>query len=130
MWIACNNLVHHDGEVRDTKRARNVGICFVTIEIKFKTPYWRIIKKKTEHQKVRYIETAQRLMQDSRRASQQTLDNWRLDDEDDPSTDSEEEEVSNVGIENRVVMGLDSVPNRQHQTSILEFYSATTRATA
>ena len=52
-----------------------------------------------------------------------------MDDEDDPSTDSEEEEVSNVGIENRVGMGFDSVPNRQHQTSILEFYLATTRAT-
>ena len=93
-------------------------------------PYWKIIKKKTEQQKVRYIETAQRLMQDSRRASQQTLNNWRLEDEDDSSTDSEDEEASNVKTENRAVLGIDPVPIRQHQTSILEFYLATTRATA
>ena len=79
---------------------------------------------------MRYIETAQRLMQDSRRASQQTLDNWRLEDDDDSSTDSEEEEASIVRTENRAVLGIDPVPIRQHQTSILEFYLATTRATA
>ena len=86
----------------------------------FKTPVWKIIKK-TEQQKVRYIETAMRLLDESRKASQQTLDNWRMNQDEDLSSDSDRNAVSSEGI---VILGLSdhtSAPSGLQQTRIVDF---------
>ena len=134
MWVARNDLVHNDGEIRDTlvikdlnyrirhlqkegSRCRNL---FKDDRKFFKTPYWKI-KKKTEQQKIRYIETATRLMDDSRNASQQTLDNWRELQEEYSSSDSEGDTVSSGGREIEEQQGHGIANARLQQSQLLDF---------
>lgn len=94
MWVACNNLVHSDGESRQTliiddinqqvkRRLLQEGtrqqFLFLRDDRKFfKTPCWKL-EKKTEVQKIRYIETNTRLLAEEHRPVLQTLNRWRLD---------------------------------------------------
>lgn len=102
MWVARNELVHEDGETRNTlvisdlnqniKRLQREGArcrdLFWDDRKFFKTPYWKI-KKKTEEKKIRYVETATRLLSEARRSTQQTLNLWRQEsNESSSSTDS------------------------------------------
>ncbi len=114
MWVARNDLVHKDGETRNTlvihdinqqvKRLQKEGSrcrdLFRDDRKFFKTPYWKLAKK-TEEQKIRYIETARRLLDESRRSSQQTLDGWSLAEQsetesDDDDTDDDDSAIAMV----------------------------------
>ena len=92
MWVERNDLVHHDGEVRDILVLQDINTKVRELQQEgstcrllhkddrrfFKTPFWKI-RKKTEQQKLRYIETATRLLDDQCMTGQQTLRNWRTD---------------------------------------------------
>ena len=87
----------------------------------FKTPYWKL-EKKTEQQKLRYIETAVRLLDDNRKSGQQNLQNWRLGG---AIGDSSSEDLS-------ITDQASSIPprvktqNRYRQTTLGELFSAGT----
>ena len=133
MWVARNDLVHNDGEVRDTLVIANLNSQIKQLQKEgsrcqdlfrddrkfFKTPYWKVIKK-TEQQKVRYIETAIRLMDDSRKASQQTLNNWRLHNND--SSSESELEMSDGDSRQDLVQQESGTATRLQQSLLRDFY--------
>ena len=84
----------------------------------FKTPYWKL-KKKTKQQKIRYIETAIRLLDDSRKSRQQTLRSWRQGTaDDDSSTDGMEETNETQTSGNTTGPPRTSVRRLYRQTSL------------
>jgi len=116
MWVERNDIVHNDGEVRDVLVIQAINAQVRTLQHDgsrcrdlctddrrfFKTPFWKI-KKKTEQQKIRYIETAKRLLDDSRKSGQQTLRQWRLGTvEEESSADESDETDQRTGVQRGV----------------------------
>ena len=135
MWVARNELVHHDGETRDTlviqdlnrniKRLQKEGAkcrnLFRDDRKFFKTPYWKL-KLKTEQQKIRYIETANRLMEDSRKAAQQTLDIWRIDEDSTDSDSTDDDDDESQGWTGGEELRPTNLQSRQKQTHLADFF--------
>jgi hypothetical protein len=101
MWTSRNDVVHNDGEVRDTLVIKDLDLRMKRLQQEgakcrnlfrddrrfFKKPHWKLVKK-TEQQKIRYIETAMRLLEESQKSVKQTLDKWRIEESDDSSENS------------------------------------------
>ena len=135
MWVARNELVHHDGETRDTliiqdlnrniKRLQKEGAkcrnLFRDDRKFFKTPYWKL-KLKTEQQKIRFIETANQLMEDSRKAAQQTLDIWRIEEDSTDSDSTDDNDDKSQGRTGGEELRPPNLQPRKKQTHLADFF--------
>jgi hypothetical protein len=129
MWIERNELVHHDGEVRDTLVIQDLDAQLRALQKEgsrcrdlfrddrkfFRTPLWKL-KKKTEQQKIRYIETATRLLDESRRATQQTLNAWRRGEDNTPSPEIARDDEATPEI-------LVPAPANLQQTNLYSYFT-------